>query len=160
MSFILPKHFEEKNLVEFIDGDATFKLHHSAMLAWKRMKEAARAEGIHLYIVSAFRSIARQLEIIEGKRKNGLSDEEIFRVSALPGFSEHHTGRALDLNTPEFPALEEEFEDSRAFQWLIQNAGQFGFELSYPRENKYGISYEPWHWFYKGNGKQDGGSDV
>ena len=69
--------------------------------------------------------------------------------------------RALDLNTPEIPALEEEFEDSRAFQWLIQNAGQFRFELSYPRENKYGISYEPWHWIYKGNAQQDdGGGDV
>ena len=125
------------------------------------MKEAARAEGIHYYIVSAFRSIARQLEIIEGKRKNGLSDEEIFRVSALPGFSEHHTVRALDLNAPGFPALEEEFEYSRAFQWLIQNAGQFGFELSYPRENKYGISYEPWHWFYKDNAQRDdGGGDT
>lgn len=143
MSFVLPKHIEEKNLIELIDGDATFKLHHSAMSAWKKMKEAARAEGIHFYIVSAFRSIARQLEINDGKRNRGLIDEEIFRVSALPGFSEHHTGRALDRNTPGFPALEEEFEDSRAFQWLSQNAGQFGFELSYPRENKYGISYEP-----------------
>ena len=151
MSSKLPKHSEEQNLVEFIDGDECFKLHPSAFSAWKKMKEAARTEGIHFYIVSAFRSIARQLEIIEGKRSNDLSDEEIFRVSALPEFSEHHTGRALDLNTPEFPALQEEFEDSQAFQWLIQNASRFGFELSYPRENKYGISYEPWHWFYKGN---------
>ena len=155
MSSILPKHFEEQNLVDFIDGDKCFKLHSIAMSAWKRMKKAARAEGIHLYIVSAFRSIARQSEIIERKRRSGLSEEEIIRVSALPGFSEHHTGRALDLNTPDFPALEEEFEDSPAFQWLIQNANHFGFELSYPRENKYGISYEPWHWFYTGNAQQD-----
>ena len=160
MSSILPKHSEEQNLVEFIDAEESFKLHPSAMSAWKRMKEAARVEGIHLYIVSAFRSIARQSEIIERKRRNGLSEEEIIRVSALPGFSEHHTGRALDLNTPDIPALEEEFEDSPAFQWLLQNASQFGFELSYPRENKYGISYEPWHWFYKGNAQKDDGGDF
>jgi len=123
-------------------------------------EEAAWTEGIHFYIVSAFRSIARQSEIIEGKRRDGLSDEDIFRVNALPGLSEHHTGRALDLNTPDLPALEEEFEDSQAFQWLIQNAGHFGFELSYPRENKYGISYEPWHWFYKGNAQQGDGGDA
>ena len=160
MRATLPKHSEEKNLVEFIDGDKSFKLHPSAMSAWKRMKEAARTEGIHLYIVSAFRSIARQSEIIERKRRNGISEKEIIRVSALPGFSEHHTGRALDLNTPDFPALEEEVEDSPAFRWLIQNASRFGFELSYPRENKYGISYEPWHWFYKGNAQRDDGGDV
>ncbi len=160
MSSILPKHSEEQNLVEFIDGEESFKLHPSAMSAWKRMKEAARAEGIHLYIISAFRSIARQSEIIERKRRKGLSEEEIIRVSALPGFSEHHTGRALDLNTPDCPALEEQFEDSPAFQWLIKNASHFGFELRYPRENKYGISYEPWHWFYKGNAQQDDGGDV
>ena len=160
MSPILSKHSEEKNLVEFIDGEKSFKLHPSAMSAWKRMKEAARAEGIHLYIVSAFRSIARQSEIIERKRRHALSEEEIFLVSAMPGFSEHHTGRALDLNTPNFQALEEEFEDSPAFQWLVQNASHFGFELSYPRKNKYGISYEPWHWFYKGNAQQDEGGDV
>ena len=154
MSFKLPKHSEEQNLVEFADGGERFKLHPSAMSAWKRMKKAARAEGIHLYIVSAFRSIARQSEIIERKRKNGISEEDIIRVSALPGFSEHHTGNALDLNTHGSPALEEEFEDTPAFQWLIQHASHFGFELSYTRENKCGISYEPWHWFYKGNTQQ------
>ena len=151
MNSTLPKQSEEQNLVEFNDGEERFKLHPSAMSAWKRMKKAAQTEGIYLYIVSAFRSIARQSEIVERKRRNGIPEKEIIRVSALPGFSEHHTGRALDLNTPDFKALEEAFEDSPAFQWLMQNASRFGFELSYPRENKYGISYEPWHWFYKGN---------
>ena len=48
MRSILPKHPEEQNLVKFIDDDKIFKLHHSAMSAWKRMKEAARTEEIHL----------------------------------------------------------------------------------------------------------------
>jgi D-alanyl-D-alanine carboxypeptidase len=155
MNLTLPKHYEEQTLVEFIDGEERFKLHPSAMSAWKRMKKAARIEGIRLYIVSAFRSITRQSEIIERKRRNGISEKEIFRVNALPGFSEHHTGRALDLNTPGSPELKEAFEDSPAFRWLMQNASRFGFRLSYPRENKYGISYEPWHWFYMGKAQQD-----
>jgi len=155
MNSTLPKHSEEQLLVEFIDGGERFKMHPCAMSAWKRMKKEARAEEIRLYIVSAFRSIARQSEIIERKRRNGISEKEILRVNALPGFSEHHTGRALDLNTPDSPELKESFEDSPAFRWLMQNASRFGFRLSYPRENKYGISYEPWHWFYMGKAQQD-----
>ena len=80
---------------------------------------------------------------------NGDSDEDIFKLSAPPGFSEHHTGKAIDLNTSGFPPLEEEFEKSDAFQWLSVNAKDFGFRLSYPRENRFGIAYEPWHWFYE-----------
>jgi hypothetical protein len=55
--------------------------------------------------------------------------------------------------------IEEEFEHSQAFQWLIQNAHKFGFRLSYPRGNKFGIAYEPWHWFYEGNAQQDRGGN-
>ncbi len=47
--------------------------------------------------------------------------------------------------------MEEEFGNSEAFCWLIGHARQFGFRLSYHRENRYGIAYEPWHWFFEGN---------
>ena len=62
MNSIRPKHSEEQLLVEIIDGGERFKMHPCAMSAWKRMKKAARAEEICLYIVSAFRSITRQSE--------------------------------------------------------------------------------------------------
>jgi len=54
-----------------------------------------------------------------------------------------------------FPPLEEEFEKSVAFQWLSVNAKDFGFRLSYPKENRFGIAYEPWHWFYEENAQKD-----
>ena len=63
------------------------------------MKEAAESDGINLYIISAFRSRARQSEIIEEKKRKGISDAKIFRVNARPGYSEHHTVRAIDLGT-------------------------------------------------------------
>ena len=118
------------------------------------MKDAAKAEGIHLYVVSAFRSVERQSEIIEEKRMKGVSKENIFKASAPPGFSEHHTGKAIDINTKGFPPLEQEFEESDAFQWLSVNAQDFGFRLSYPKENKFGIAYEPWHWYYEENAQK------
>ena len=143
-----PQFIEQQDLFEFKDEGINFQLHPDAFTAWKKMKDAARTVGISLYIVSAFRSFERQSEIIEKKRMKGIPEEDIFKVSAPPGFSEHHTGKAVDLNTKGFPALEEDFERSEAFKWLSLNAKDFGFRLSYPRENKFGMAYEPWHWFY------------
>ena len=146
----MPQCLEADELVEFEDDGQRFQLHPDAFIAWEKMRDAAKEQGAELDMVSAFRSIARQLEIVEKKRKRGLSDEDIFKVSARPGYSEHHTGKAIDLSTPGFLVLEEEFENSEAFKWLIGNANKFGFYLSYPRDNKYGIIYEPWHWCFKG----------
>ncbi len=117
-----------------------------AARAWTRMRDAAARDGIELQIVSAFRSIEYQLGIIQRKRERGQSIEAILRVSAAPGYSEHHSGRALDITTPGFAALEEEFERSAAFRWLRLNARLYKFSLSYPRNNPHGIAYEPWHW--------------
>lgn len=117
-----------------------------AARVWAAMRERATCDGIALQIVSGFRSIEYQLGIIERKLARGQTIDEILCVSAAPGFSEHHSGRCLDLTTPGFTALEEEFERSPAFTWLSRRARSFGFAMSYPRDNQHGITYEPWHW--------------
>ncbi|HET8942312.1 MAG TPA: M15 family metallopeptidase [Rudaea sp.] len=117
-----------------------------AARAWLRMRDSANEAGIELQIVSAFRSVEYQLGILRRKLDRGQSIAEILRVSAAPGYSEHHTGRALDISTPGYAALEEEFEHSPAFAWLSTNAQLHGFHLSYPRANPHSIAYEPWHW--------------
>lgn len=120
-----------------------------AARAWRRMHVSAANEGIDLQIVSAFRSAEYQLGIVRRKIERGLSIDEILRISAAPGYSEHHSGRALDITTSGYSALEEEFEHSPAFAWLINNANRFGFFLSYPRDNPHAIAYEPWHWCWR-----------
>ena len=110
------------------------------------MRDAAANDRIALQVVSAFRSAEYQLGIIQRKLERGQSIDEILRVSAAPGYSEHHSGRVVDLTTPGYAALEEEFENSPAFGWLHEHAPRFGFTLSYPRDNPHGIAYEPWHW--------------
>jgi D-alanyl-D-alanine carboxypeptidase len=117
-----------------------------AASAWLALVRAAAADGHSLVLVSAFRSIARQAEIVRRKRERGQSWEEILRVSAYPGFSEHHTGTAVDVGSPGFADLTEAFETTPEFAWLTRHAGRFGFRLSYPRDNAEGIAYEPWHW--------------
>jgi D-alanyl-D-alanine carboxypeptidase len=126
-----------------------------AARAFARMREAAREDAVELLVVSAFRSAEYQLGIFERKLDRGQSIEDILRVSAAPGYSEHHSGRALDLTTPGYAALEEEFERSPAFAWLCAHAEKFGFALSYPRGNPHGIAYEPWHWCWHGKVRRE-----
>lgn len=117
--------------------------------AWRAMKRAAAADGVVIEIVSAFRDLARQADIIRTKLARGLELEQILTLSAAPGYSEHHSGRAVDINTPGCAATEEPFEDTAAFDWLGAHAQRFGFTLSYPRGNAVGFIYEPWHWCYQ-----------
>lgn len=117
-----------------------------AARAWFAMRADAAKGLVELQVVSAFRSVEYQVGIIERKVARGLAMADILKVSAAPGYSEHHSGRALDVTTPGFAVLEEEFERSPAFAWLVRHAGGYGFALSYPRGNPHAIAYEPWHW--------------
>ena len=120
----------------------------AAAQAWAEMQRAAAGTQIQLIPISGFRSIARQRQIILDKLAAGRAIADILRLIAAPGYSEHHTGRALDIGTPGFVTLEEDFATTPAFQWLQAHAQSFGFRLSYPRDNPFGIGYEPWHWCF------------
>jgi D-alanyl-D-alanine carboxypeptidase len=119
-----------------------------AAASWDAMVVAAAAEGVTLLLVSGYRSIAYQARLFRKKINTGQSVSEILTVNAAPGFSEHHTGRAVDIATPGSRPLTEEFEGSAAFRWLTGNAARFGFSMSYPRNNDAGFIYEPWHWVF------------
>jgi D-alanyl-D-alanine carboxypeptidase len=118
----------------------------AAARAWLSMSQQAADSGVELQAVSAYRSIDYQAGIVQKKLDKGLAMQDILAVSAAPGFSEHHTGRAIDITSPGYPVLEEEFEDSAAFEWLHRHAADFGFSMSFPRDNRHGVAYEPWHW--------------
>jgi D-alanyl-D-alanine carboxypeptidase len=137
-------------LIAEIDGSGNKHfLVPDAAKAWRVMKETAEKEEVILEIVSAFRSIDEQAAIIREKIDRAMPMERILTLSAPPGYSEHHSGCAVDINTPGCLPREEMFEATDAFHWLLANAGQFGFTLSYPRGNAAGFIYEPWHWFFK-----------
>lgn len=128
--------------------DRPTKLYPKANQAWQIMKHAAAAEGVQLQMVSAFRSLQYQAGLIRRKLKKGQKINEILKTNAAPGHSEHHTGCAIDITTENYQALETDFENSPAFAWLMQHAGDFSFHLTYPKDNPYGFIYEPWHWCY------------
>ena len=125
------------------------RLAPAAALAWEQMCADALREGVPLLLVSAFRSVGRQREIVRRKLESGQALAEILKVSAYPGFSEHHTGCAVDVAAPDGPRLTEAFAGTPQFRWLSEHAHEYGFALSYPKGNKQGLAYEPWHWCWR-----------
>lgn len=126
------------------------QMRRQAAEAWKSMLAAARAEGIKLYIVSAYRPWTKQQELYERRvRENGVEQQTV----AKPGHSEHQLGTALDLSDGNSKALlQESFGQTKAGRWLHDNAWIYGFAISFTRHNapKTGVAPEPWHYRYWG----------
>lgn len=146
---LVPEAAERVDVEAAADGRPR-QLTTDAAHAWRSLREAAAEDGVILELVSAFRSVDHQRGIVERKRARGLSWEEIFRFSAAPGYSEHHGGRAIDLNTPGCPPLEVAFAGTPAFAWLLRHAPTRGWRLSFPEGNPHGVAFEPWHWLFTG----------
>jgi len=130
--------------------DRPQQLTAAAFAAWTAMKSTAAGAGVEIFLVSAWRSPEYQHDLIARKLARGWRIEEILKVNAAPGYSEHHSGRAIDIGAPGCEVLSEDFETTSAFRWLREHAHGFGFRMSYPRGNPRGIAYEPWHWCYRG----------
>lgn len=125
------------------------RLHPQAKKAWFKMKEAAKHKGITIQLISSYRNFNYQKKLIENKLAKGLQLCEILKVNTLPGYSEHHTGCAVDIgNHDKESILETCFEETEAFKWLSQEAYHFGFSMTYPKNNDSSIIYEPWHWCF------------
>ncbi|MEM6573892.1 MAG: M15 family metallopeptidase [Pseudomonadota bacterium] len=119
----------------------------AAAHAWRQLRNAAAEVGITLQPVSGFRSIDYQGRLLSKKLAEGA--EDALRVSAAPGYSEHHSGCALDITTHGATPLETAFAETAAFGWLAAHGAAFGFVMSYPENNPHGVAFEPWHWCFQ-----------
>lgn len=138
-----------------VTGDGLERMRHAAADDFLRMQADARWEGVYLVPLSTFRSVAEQQRLFfETKAERNQGAGERARVSAPPGFSEHHTGYAVDIGDGEAPhthLIADPFERTRAYDWLRRHAARYHFELSFPRHNAGGVDYEPWHWRWVGD---------
>jgi len=119
-------------------------LRAEAAEAFKTMQAAAKADGITLMAISAYRSYDYQKNIYErGKKHFGRKHAE--KYIAAPGHSQHQLGTAVDIKNTNL-----NFDQSAEFAWLQKNAGNYGFSMSFPQgqEEKTGFNYEPWHYRY------------
>ena len=127
--------------------------------ALSAMLDAAKAENPDVAAamrgISCHRSVARQagLYCASGRiASRGYAGQA--RWVAPPGFSEHSTGYAIDFGDRNHPECDVStcFKSTPVGEWLAANAGRFGFVLSFPAGNAQGVSYEPWHYRWQGDG--------
>jgi zinc D-Ala-D-Ala carboxypeptidase len=137
-----------------ITADGRIRLRKTAADRFLAMTQAARREGVILVPISGFRSVKEQEQLFFaiGAQRNQTPSQRA-ALSAPPGHSEHHTGYAVDIGDGVAPTtnLQAIFEKTKAFAWLQANAARFGFEMSFPKDNVQGVSYEPWHWRFVGD---------
>lgn len=119
-----------------------------AAKALQQMFAAYHAQsGAQLSVVSPYRSYPSQISVYNGWVSR-LGKAQADRQSARPGFSEHQTGLAVDIDT----AVDEGFGKTPAGSWLRKNSWKFGFIVRYPegQEKVTGYEYEPWHFRFLG----------
>ncbi len=126
--------------------------------ALQAMLEAGKEHGIG--VQSAYRSVSRQNTLywaqVDRQKNNASDDLEVQTLAGQivkrPGYSEHHTGLAVDLGGNGNFRLEEDFEDTPAFAWLTEHCHEYGFILRFPKDKEAitGVIYEPWHYRYVG----------
>ena len=143
-------------------------LNFQAAMALYSMLIAMGEDGVtDIFVTSSYRSYDRQQSLFYGyideemSKNPALTREQaeqiVLTYSAYPGTSEHQTGLCVDFGTnAEYnevgEVLTEYFEETDAYEWLIENSYRFGFILRYP-EDKVSItghSYEPWHFRFVG----------
>lgn len=132
-------------------------LRKEAYQAFRDMSSAAKADGIHLIILSATRNFDYQRSIWEKKWKRekykGWKEADIVRdilkYSSMPGTSRHHWGTDMDFNSVE-PAYFNQGDGKKTYDWLLAHAGEYGFCQTYTRKDgtRTGYEEEKWHWTY------------
>ncbi len=132
-----------------------YQFDRKATQAYNEMLRAANADGISLWVVSAYRDNDKQTTNFNNKVKEyeamGYSAQEAYdataKIIAVPGTSEHSLGLALDLNS-----LEQSFENTETYRWLVSHCAEYGFILRYPKDKEEitQIIFEPWHYRYVG----------
>lgn len=128
------------------------QLDERASNAAKEMFNAALNDNINLIAISGYRSYSVQ-ENLYNSRVEVKGIEKTRQYTAEPGASEHQTGLAIDIVCNDYPYLDEGFENTDAFKWLVNNCYKYGFILRYQKgkEDITGYNYEPWHFRYIGN---------
>lgn len=147
----LPENFTPQDLVpiHFMytkNPSKKFYIDNETYCHFVPMFDAAAKEGLYLKIVSAYRTEDYQRGLYNSYIKSyGTSYAE--KYSAKPGYSEHQTGLAVDINS-----VYTSFEKSKEYAWLKAHAHEYGFIERYKKGQEHitGYAYEPWHYRYVG----------
>lgn len=148
----LPDSYAPKDLTIIDSKYSSDKqyLRNIAQINFEKMALDAANLGLNLVAVSTFRTSEYQDKLFNNYvKEKGYA--YAYYCSAKKGFSEHQTGLALDIadNTLDY----DNFEKTKEFNWVKNNAHKYGFILRYPKDKMEitGYKYEPWHYRYVGD---------
>jgi len=125
------------------------KLVNVARISFEHLAKKAESEGYSIRAASTYRSYSYQSNLYDNYvKQDGVSNAD--KYSARPGFSEHQTGLAVDVDNGK--SSFNNFENTKEYKWLLDNAYKYGFILRYPKgkEDITGYMYEAWHYRYVG----------
>ena len=115
----------------------------------EKMISKAKEDGMNIRVISAYRSYTYQENLYNNYVKNdGVEMADTY--SARPGYSEHQTGLVVDV-TRAYDNFNN-FENTNEYNWMLENAANYGFILRYPKdkENITTYNFEAWHYRYVG----------
>ncbi len=142
----VPEHLEALSTSYAKAGISLVK---EAKEALEEMIEAAKSEGLTLHVTSAYRSYHYQVNLYNNYvKQDGKTAADTY--SARPGYSEHQTGLVVDLDNVRLPYTQ--FEESKEYPWMLENASKYGFILRFPKDKEEitGYQFESWHYRYVG----------
>lgn len=123
-------------------------IHKDVKTPLQELVKAAAKDKVALYPSSIFRSVRAQDVIVKRKIRQKQSPKTIYTTSSPAGFSEHHTGYAVD-----FAPIDDKFAKSKGYRWLKEHAKEYGWEQTFTPNfsSQTGVSEESWHWRYVGD---------
>ncbi len=156
----LPEDWEEK--VELVDTknawDEDIKVEKKAYDAYLKLKDAVAKDGVTIELDSTYRSVKAQQELWDRWSADPEKGPEyVKKFVAVPGYSEHHTGLAIDICLRKNGELvydnDEMIADRESFAKIHSKLADYGFILRYleNRQDSTGYTYEPWHLRYVGS---------
>ena len=156
----LPDYWEDVVTLETtkdIWGDDV-QVEKEALFQFFKLKQELASQEIFIELDSAYRSVKRQEELwAEFEEEYGL--EYTKNTVATPGYSEHHTGLAIDVCIRKNGKLiyenAEMVKEKKIWEKVHAKLAEYGFILRYleGKEDITGYSYEPWHFRYVGSPK-------
>ncbi len=140
---------ENLQIVSSKYSSKTVKLVSYAKEAFEELAAAAEKENYTINAMSSYRDYAYQNTLYNNYgKKDGYDNADTY--SARPGYSEHQTGLAVDIdNKKEYFT---NFEKTKEYEWMQNNAYKYGFILRFPKDKvlETGYEYESWHYRYVG----------
>ncbi|MFZ2569065.1 MAG: M15 family metallopeptidase [Minisyncoccia bacterium] len=140
LTTIDPKYLYEK--------DKLTQIHTDVWPHLQALMDKAQEDSVAIQVISAYRSFGTQA-ILKSSYKITYGTGTANKFSADQGYSEHQLGTTVDFTTPNIGANFVGFDKTEAYKWLLAHAHEYGFIMSYPKENTY-YTFEPWHFRYVG----------